>query len=271
MNRMPAAFLGHGSPMEAIERDAYTDAVASFGRALGRPDAIVVASAHWAAPGPLRVSGAERPETIHDFFGFPDALHEMTYPAPGDPALAKDIASRLNAAGLPAAVDPRRGLDHGTWVPLSRLRPEADVPVIQISVPVPSAPDVLRRAGAALAPLREAGVLLLGSGNVTHNLRRAAFGDKTAAVPAWAAAFDAWAWERLSSGQTDDLVAYRRLGPHADLAVPDPDHFDPVLFAAGGAADERTEKSGPGSGSGRPALIYDGFHYGNISMRSWHW
>lgn len=243
--------------MEALENDPYTAALEAWGRTLPRPRAILVASAHWAAPGPLRVTAAATPETIHDFFGFPDELHAVEYPAPGDPGLAADIVARLKAAGLPAAADPHRGLDHGTWVPLRRVRPGADVPVIQISVPVPSDPSLLLRAGAALAPLRRDGILVLGSGNVTHNLRRAVFGAKDAPVQDWARAFDAWVWERLQAGRMADLEDYRRSAPHADAAVPDPDHFDPLFFIAAAADGDL------------PTPLYEGFHFGNLSMRSW--
>jgi 4,5-DOPA dioxygenase extradiol len=243
--------------MEALESDAYTQAVEAFGRDFPRPAAIVVASAHWASPGPFAVTAASRPETIHDFHGFPDELHAIRYDAPGDPDLAGRIVRRLTDAGLPAELDTRRGLDHGAWVPLLRLRPAADVPVLELRLPVPSRPDLLLQAGRALAPLRDEGVLLMGSGNVTHNLRRAVFGDKGAAEQPWATAFDAWVWERVQRGDADALRRYLSDAPNAALAAPDADHFDPIFFVVGAADGDR------------PAPLYEGFHFGNLSMRSW--
>ncbi len=243
--------------MEALETDAYTDAVERWGAALPAPRAIVVVSAHWTASGPLRVTAAPQPETIHDFGGFPDALHEMTYPAPGSPALAADIAFRLRKASILAELDDHRGLDHGTWVPLHRLRPAADIPVVQISVPVPSDPAKLIKAGLALAPLRDENILLMGSGNVTHNLRRAVFGVKDAPVQDWAQQFDAWVWGRIRRHDLLELADYRQRAPHASMAVPDQDHFDPIFFVAAAARGDSVEP------------LYEGFHFGNLSMRSW--
>jgi 4,5-DOPA dioxygenase extradiol len=254
--RMPAVFIGHGSPMEALESDSFTETLAGFGRTLGRPRAIVAASAHWEAPAPLRVTASARPETIHDFGGFPDELHEFSYPAPGDPALARSIVDRLFSAGVPATIDSQRGLDHGVWAPLSRLFPAADVPVVQISLPHPSDPARLLKAGAALAPLREEGVLILGTGNVTHNLRLARFPVKEAPIDEWPARFDDWMWRHLRGNDAEMLVRYRSEAPDAHLAAPTTDHIDPLFFVLG-------------AGDGEPAqAIFEGFHFGNLSMRS---
>jgi 4,5-DOPA dioxygenase extradiol len=255
--RIPVLFVSHGSPMVAVERDAYTDALARFGNAHRKPAAIVVVSAHFLAPPPVRVTASAAPETIHDFGGFPDELYAIRYPAPGAPALARDIAAALEKERLPSTLDGRRGHDHGTWVPLRLGWPEADVPVVSVSLPAGLPPAELVRMGRALAPLRERGVLLVGSGGIVHNLRRVRFGEKEGAPEPWAAAFDAWIETRVAKRDVDALVGYRTAAPHAALAAPTTEHFDP-LFIVLGASDDRDRF--------RP--VFEGIHYGNLSMRT---
>lgn len=232
--------------MLAVEEDGVTSMFRRWGAGLS-PRAIVVVSAHWEAPGPVRVTGAERPTLIYDFSGFPPELYDVRYPSPGDPALAADIVRRLEGATL----DPRRGIDHGAWVPLVHAFPAAKVPVLQVSLPVPRTPERVAQVGKALAPLRDEGVLLIGSGGLVHNLRRVHFDDKNAPVDGWAAEFDGWVRDH-----SDALADYRR-APHAAEAVPTTEHFDPAFFVLGAAL--------PGD---RLSWLYEGFHYGNLSMRS---
>lgn len=256
-SRLPALFLSHGSPMIAIETEAWGRALASFAATIPRPRAVVVVSGHWEAPPPIRVTSSRTPETIHDFSGFPDALYRIRYDAPGDPATAERIGGLLSKAGIAAQPDPRRGLDHGAWVPLRFLYPQADIAVVEVSQPVPRRPEDALNVGAALSPLRDEGVLLVGTGGIVHNLRLLDFGDAPERVADWARAFDSWIAERLDAMDVAGIADYRRSAPHAELAVPTPDHFDPIFIVLGSA------------GAGERAIpIYSGFRYGTISMRS---
>lgn len=252
MARMPVLFISHGSPMTGIEDDSYTAALEALGKKLPRPKAIVVVSAHWEAGPPVRITGGASPRLIYDFGGFPDELYSLPYPAQGDPRLGSEIARMLSAK-----VDPQRGFDHGVWIPLRRLYPAADVPVVAVSLTQGATPADYVGVGKALAPLRDRDVLLVGSGGVVHNLRRVRFGDKAAPLDDWAREFDGWVWERIQSGTHVPLVDYRRQAPHADLAVPTTEHFDPLFVALGAA--------GPDD---RPRSVHEGFHYGNLSMRT---
>ena len=253
----PSAFVAHGSPMLGIAAGEFGVALERFAARHPRPAAIVIVSAHWEARGPVRVNAAPRPGLIYDFGGFPPALYELTYPAPGSPAVAEEALALLADAGLDAAREERRGWDHGVWIPLRLLYPDADVPVVEVSLPLPRDPETVLRMGAALAPLRARGVLLLGSGGIVHNLRLARLDSENGPVDEWARAFDRWVRERIERRDPDELARYRTLAPHADLAVPESEHFDPLLFAAGAAreGDEVEE-------------IASGFQYSNLSLSS---
>jgi 4,5-DOPA dioxygenase extradiol len=256
--RSPALFVSHGSPMIAIEDDPWGRALRELGAREPRPRAAVVVSGHFEEPDPVRVTASEAPPTIHDFYGFPDELYRIRYPAPGDPALAGRVAALLEGGGFPATLDPDRGLDHGAWVPLRFLYPDARVPVIEVSQPSPASPARMLALGAALAPLRDDGVAIIGTGGVVHNLRRIdPAADATGRVAEWAQEFDAWFAERLDGMDVEALADYRRRAPHAALAVPTPDHFDPIFAVLGAAA--------PGE---RATTVHEGFRYGTISMRS---
>jgi 4,5-DOPA dioxygenase extradiol len=257
MKSVPAVFISHGSPMVAIEEDAYSEALRFFGEHLMLPRAIVVVSAHWEASTPIRVTASDKPNVIYDFGGFPEELYRLQYPCPGSPELADEIVEMLEAAGLAAAADPRRGLDHGAWIPLRHAFPAAEVPVVQVSLPQPRRIPALLRMGHALAPLRERGVLLLGSGGVVHNLRRVHFEDKAAPVEPWAREFDAWVAAKVEDRDLEGLTAYRTQAPHPELAVPTTEHFDPIFFTLGAAL--------PGD---HLIPIFEGFHHGSLSMRS---
>jgi 4,5-DOPA dioxygenase extradiol len=253
----PALFVSHGAPTVALEDDEYTRALEAFRARSPRPEAIVVVSAHWEARGPVRVTVVARPGLIYDFGGFPRALYEMEYSAPGAPALGDEAVRLLGAADLEAVSETSRGWDHGVWVPLKRLFPEAAVPILEVSLPVPRTPELLFRVGRALAPLRSQGALIFGSGGIVHNLGLLHWNEKDAAVDDWARAFDEWVAARLESRETEDILRYRERAPRADLAVPTTEHFDPLFFVLGATSEDD-----------RPSPVYTGFHYGNLSMRT---
>jgi 4,5-DOPA dioxygenase extradiol len=226
----PVVFLGHGNPLNALQKNRYSEAWSELGRALGRPRGILAVSAHWYVPG-TAVTVATAPRTIHDFGGFPQELYRMQYPAPGDPLLARRVAQLL--APVETALDHSWGLDHGTWSVLKHMYPDADVPVVQLSIdetqPAPFHFDLGRR----LAPLREEGVLVLGSGNLVHNLRVYAWGRHVPEPYEWAVRFEKAAREAMLGGEEEALIRYERLGSDAALSVPTPDHFLPLLYALG--------------------------------------
>ncbi|MGX5657764.1 4,5-DOPA-extradiol-dioxygenase [Geodermatophilus nigrescens] len=251
---MPAAFIGHGNPMNALERNRYTEAWAALGRAVPRPRAILVVSAHWYVHA-TAVTAMPQPRTIHDFFGFPPELFDVEYPAPGLPELQEQVADVVAPTWVGADVDSW-GIDHGAWSVLRHAFPDADVPVAQLSINALKGPEHHLQMGAALAPLREDGVLVVGSGNVVHNL-----GGVSRAMPDagfdWARRFDDAARECLLT----DPASVTRLDGHRDfdLAVPTPDHFLPLLYLAGIAAATGTTAD----------VLVDGYAYGSLSMTSY--
>jgi 4,5-DOPA dioxygenase extradiol len=238
MPTLPALFISHGSPMMALEDGRAHRFLKSYAAELPRPKAILVASAHWETAEP-RVTASAAPPTIHDFGGFPDALHRMVYPAPGDPALATRVVALLREAGFAAATDPARGLDHGAWVPLSLLYPAADIPVLQLSLQTHLGPAHHLRLGAALRPLRDAGVLVVGSGSLTHNLMmlRRGTGDTLPPLP-WVAAFDQWVADQVAAADVAALLAWRDQAPHAAENHPSDEHFIPFFVALGAATPD---------------------------------
>lgn len=238
MDRMPSLFVSHGSPMLAIEAVAANDFLRGLGAGIGKPTAVLIVSAHWEAHAPT-VSAAPRPETIHDFSGFPPALYEIVYPAPGAPNLADRVVALLSAAGIESAVDPGRGLDHGAWVPLRLMFPDADIPVAQLSVQPRGGPAHHLRLGEVLKPLRDEGVLIVGSGSLTHNLYELRRTDTEAPVPEWVSQFGDWVAAAVADGRNEDLLGYRALAPHAADNHPSEEHLLP-LFVALGAGDDRT-------------------------------
>jgi len=258
--KAPAVFFSHGAPTLAIDPGDYGHALANFGRGLTPvPRAVVVFSGHFEAPLPARATAAARPPLIYDFGGFPDEMYRIQYPAPGDPQLASEIAALLAAAGIRSALEPTRGWDHGLWVPLRMAFPNADVPIVEVSQPVGATPEELLAIGAALAPLREKGVVIAGSGGIVHNLRRVRFAaaDGLVDVDAWAKEFDDWVAARLAEMDVSTLARYRTEAPHAALAVPTAEHFNPLFVVLGAVASDE-----------RPRTIFEGFQYGNISLRS---
>lgn len=242
--------------MIAVENDAFTTALEVYGKQLPKPRAVIVVSAHWESPEPIRINAVEHPELIYDFGGFPDELFNKKYPCPGDPVLASEILRVLSRADIPAELEMQRGLDHGVWTPLCRLFPKADVPVVEVSLPVARQPRDVLNLGKALAAFRSKNVLLIGTGGIVHNLRRLQFGVKEAPVDDWAKNFDSWVAGCLEKNDIDSLLDYRRLNPNYALAVQGPEHFDPLFFALGASSGKKVTP------------IYEGFHYGNLSMRS---
>jgi 4,5-DOPA dioxygenase extradiol len=221
----PAIFLGHGSPMNAIEDNEFRRSWAELGRRIPRPEAILCISAHWETRG-VWLTAAEAPSTVHDFYGFPAELFAVRYPAPGGPWLAGRVASMLPGAG--ASLDSERGLDHGCWSVLVAMYPEADIPVVQLSLDTRQPPALHYELAKQLLPLREAGVLVVGSGNIVHNLRLADF--RLDEGYDWAVRFDAEVRARIQAGDHASLVAWEGLGPEARLAIPTPEHYLPLLY-----------------------------------------
>jgi 4,5-DOPA dioxygenase extradiol len=228
---MPAFFFGHGNPMNALQKNAYTEAWAAIGRALPRPAAIIVVSAHWYLPGAW-VTAMRAPRTIHDFGGFPRELYEVVYPAPGSPALAREIQQLL--APVPVGLDEAQwGLDHGTWSVLCHLFPDASVPVVQIGIDETQTASFHYELGRRLTALRDAGVLVMGSGNLVHNLHTYAWGRHPVDPFDWAVRFEGRARELLLAGEHGPLVDYESLGRDAKLSVPTPEHYLPLLYVLG--------------------------------------
>jgi len=235
MAALPSVFVSHGSPTLALDPGLTGPALAKLAASLPRPKAVVVASAHWETPRPT-VSGASRPETIHDFGGFPQPLFEIQYPATGAPAVAARARELLAASGFEAALDLKRGLDHGAWVPLRFMYPDADVPVLQVAIQPGLDAAHHYRLGAALAPLADEGVLILGSGSATHNLREVRWRSReNEDVPAWVQAFRAWLADALARGDVEALLDYRARAPHAVRNHPTDEHLLPLYVALGAA------------------------------------
>ncbi len=249
----PVLFLAHGAPTLALDPGTWGAALADLGRTLPALQGVLLCSAHWETPGGFRLGASPSPATIHDFSGFPEALEALAYPAPGSPELAGRAAGLLAAAGFDASLDARRGLDHGVWVPLMHLLPEARIPVVSLSLPRPRDPATLWAAGRALAPLREAGVLILGSGGLVHNLAHLDWTGAAGPSP-WAQAFEGWLLERLASPDPGRAMAWRE-APGADLAVPTSEHLDPLWIVLGAA------------GRGAPTTLHAGWQLGNLSLR----
>lgn len=255
--RLPALFLSHGAPTLPLDVAHPTHAfLKRLGHELPAPRAILVASAHWDTQQPTLTASAN-PETIHDFYGFPEELYAMRYPAPGSEELVEETAERLQEAGLPVQADPVRGLDHGAWVPLLLMYPEARIPVIQLSLQTSAGAAHHLKVGEALAPLRDKGVLVIGSGGATHNLReffRPLPGQDESYVPE----FSGWLKDVLEQGDKQSLVDYRRFAPQAKRAHPTEEHFFPVLVAAGaGGKAERIHTSMTGASLAMDAYKFD--------------
>jgi 4,5-DOPA dioxygenase extradiol len=251
--RLPALFVSHGAPTLILENGRTCDFLRGLSASIARPKAIVVVSAHWETDRPV-VSAAARPDTIHDFYGFPEALYRLRYPAPGAPDLAHRAAGLLSTHGIVNRIDRERGLDHGAWVPLLLMYPDADIPVLQLSIQPQLGPAHHVAVGKALAPLRDDGVLVLASGGAVHNLRALAWGSDDAPA-AWAQGFDDWLAEKIEAGAADELVAYRDRASGAVQAHPRDEHLLPLFIALGAAGENAIGKR-----------VHCGFEHGSLSM-----
>jgi 4,5-DOPA dioxygenase extradiol len=250
---MPVLFIGHGHPLNAIQRNDFTVALAQAGTNLPRPEAILVVSAHWLSRNGVAVSATEKPETIYDFGPFHPDLFRIAYPAPGAPRQAQRIAALLEDQAV--RVDRRRGLDHGAWTVLLHLVPAADIPVFQLSIDAARPPQFHYDLARELNPLRSEGVMIIGSGNIVHNLRRIDWEDANAPTEDWARTFDETAKDLILTRRHDELIQYDRL-EFASAAVPTNDHYLPLLYAIGLQQPGETVQ-----------FLFEGFHYANISMR----
>jgi len=233
---LPTLFLSHGAPDLVLSESPARDFLGSLAGQLETPQAILIISAHWETPGPA-VTAAEVNGTIHDFRGFPAVLYTMRYPAPGSPALAARIAGLLTQAGLSVTTDRQRGLDHGAWVPLLLAYPAADIPAVQLSVQPHLGPAHHMALGRALAPLREDGVLIIGSGSFTHNLSEF-FHGHAEQEPQWVTAFADWFSQALIENRSDDLLRYRQIAPFAEKNHPTEEHLLPLYVALGAAGEK---------------------------------
>jgi 4,5-DOPA dioxygenase extradiol len=263
---MPTLFVSHGSPMLAVADSPARRFLQALGPQLPRPAAVVVLSAHYDTPT-VQITAAARPETIHDFGGFPDELYRLRYPAPGSPELAQDIAAELRKAGIAAELEPHRGLDHGAWIPLSLLFPRADVPALQVSIDTARSPEQHFALGRALRPLRDAGTLILGSGGATHNLALYAHArgrTDESAPPEWVEAFNEWTAGAIAERRYDDLFHYAERAPYAAQNHPTAEHYLP-LFAILGAADDAETGTRIHSSYDRGLLALDAYAFGLAS------
>jgi 4,5-DOPA dioxygenase extradiol len=252
VERLPAIFFGHGNPMNALMDNSYTKGWRHIGEKTPEPQAILSISAHWFVPGTaLTINTA--PRTIHDFGGFPPELYQVQYPAPGDPDLARRVQAML--APLPVKLDNSWGLDHGTWSVLRHVYPGADIPVVQLSIDETRPPAFHYEIGRKLAPLRDEGVLIVGSGNLVHNLHAYAWGRRMAEPYDWAVRFERRARELMLAGECQPLIDYPSLGPDAALSIPTPDHYLPLLYVL--ATRQRGEAI---------AFPIEGIDGGSISM-----
>ena len=247
----PSLYISHGSPMLALEPGASGPALANLAATMPKPKAIVIVSAHWES-SELLVGGNPQPETWHDFGGFPRALFEVQYPAPGSPQLATEVVELLKTDGLPARIDAKRPFDHGVWVPLWLMYPQADVPVVQVSLPTRGGPALQTRVGHALASLRERGVLLIGSGSITHNLRELDWHAGPESVEPWAKAFRDWMIEKLEANDEAALHDYRQQAPNAVRNHPSDEHLLPLYFAR--------------AAGGEFSIVHQGFTMGALGM-----
>ena len=247
-----SVFVSHGSPMHALEPGAAGEAWKALAQRLPRPRAIVIASAHWETNLPM-LTGSDKPETIHDFTNFPEPLYRLRYPAPGAPEVAKRAQGLLKDAGFTAGIDGCRGLDHGAWSPLLYMYPAADIPVVQISLQRGLGERHHVNVGKALRPLAAEGVLMIGSGHMTHNLRDWSRGQGAPAP--YAREFQAWVFEKLKEKDVESLIDYRSRSPHGARAHPTDEHFLPLFFAVGAASEKA-----------KPERVYDAIDSGVLAM-----
>lgn len=249
----PALFLGHGSPMNALANNVFTQSLNALGTSLKKPKAVLIVSAHWLTRGTF-VSTAVKPETIYDFGGFPPALSQVVYPAPGAPEQAKLV--KQTVVGTAVGEDPNMGLDHGAWSVIKHVWPDASVPVFQMSIDWFKSPQWHYELAQELKALRKKGIMIITSGNITHNLGNVVWNDENAAPVDWASEFDSLVKKNLDSRNDPSIIAYENFGNSARIAVPSNDHYLPLLYTLGATDKNENLK-----------YIYEGFQYGTISMR----
>jgi 4,5-DOPA dioxygenase extradiol len=258
---MPVVFVSHGSPMLPFEDIPARKFLLGLAAKLPRPKAVLCISAHWETPM-VSVTGAANPETIHDFTGFPKALYELQFDAPGSPELAGRAVTLLKDAGIAAKVDDQRGRDHGCWNPLMLIYPQSGIPVVQLSLIDGGDAAAHLKLGEALAPLRKEGVLIFASGGAVHNLRWLDRDGRGAKID-WAEDFDQWVGRKIEAGDAEALAHYREQAPNAALAHPSEEHFLPLLVAMGAAANSK--------GSAKGQRLHDSFNLGSLSMAAYEW
>ncbi|MBE9916854.1 dioxygenase [Paenibacillus donghaensis] len=254
---LPSLFVAHGSPMLALEDNGYTRFLENLGQELPTPEAIAVFSAHWDTPD-QSFSVDESHDTMHDFYGFPEEMYELRYPAPGSAKLSQRIGQLFEAGNLPNQPVRGRGLDHGAWVVLQKMYPDANIPVVELSVDSRRSPAEQYAIGAMLTELRRQNVLIVGSGGLVHNLRL--IGQSGGEADPWAVEFDDWVTEQLESWKMSELFEYAKKAPHARQAVPSygSEHFIPLFYAMGAADDDRQAKR-----------LFQDYQYGNLSLNCW--
>ncbi len=255
--KAPVLFISHGAPTFALEPSQLGPQLNALGQTLAHIRAVLVVSPHWQTRG-VKVSTASVPETVHDFGGFPAALFKLQYPAAGAPELAREVGELLAQSGWPVGTDERRGLDHGAWVPLMHLFPNANVPVFQVSMPHDLTTASAFQLGQVLAPMRDQGVLILGSGSMTHNLYE--FRELASKPEAYVVEFTKWVRQTVQSKDASRLMDYRRLAPHALRAHPTEEHFLPLLLAMGASANDETVE-----------VLNGGIDHCVLSMESYAW
>jgi 4,5-DOPA dioxygenase extradiol len=253
-NTFPTLFVPHGAPTSALQPGDAGSALVQATRPLGRPKAVLVVSAHWDTELPT-LGVASLPQTVHDYYGFPRQLYDIRYPAPGAVLWAMEARTLLEEAGFGVELDPLRGLDHGAWIPMRLMFPDATVPVFPLSVQSHLGPEHHYRLGQALAPLRDAGVLVIGSGNLTHNLGHFGLLRDADAPPAYVAEFQGWVRDRLEAGDVASLLEYRNRAPGAELAHPTDEHLLPLYVALGAAGADFVAKQ-----------IYSGIEHNMLAM-----
>ena len=231
LQTLPGLFISHGSPMLALNPEQVGPALERLSLNLPRPQAIIIMSAHWESDD-LEVSSAVRPETWHDFRGFPKELYDIRYPAPGNPELAEEVLHLLAESGISAHANSTRPRDHGVWMPLLHMYPDAEIPVIEISLPMNMTAQDIYKIGQSLLPLREKQILLIGSGSITHNLRKLSWDGKDSNVPVWASTFRNFVVNKLSHNDFDAVLDWQNI-PHVERNHPTLEHFAPLFFAMG--------------------------------------
>lgn len=254
-SRLPAYFIAHGAPTLVLENNRYTAHIRKIAARHAKPNAVVIISAHWESPVQL-IGGASQYSTIHDFYGFPPEMYQIQYPAIGKPALADKIKNLLGKANIPSEIDTKRGLDHGSWVVLRLMYPDADIPVVAMSVNPHAKAEDMYAVGKAIESLRDENVLIIGSGGTTHNLRKLYWGMEEPI--SWASKFEDWITNTTSAWNTKDLFNFMTLAPHAKDAVPTAEHFAPFLMAMGAGDKEKQAKQ-----------EHKEFQAGSLSLITW--